>query len=125
MKRPTLHYVALSALFVCAVTYQVPVAEYRFPRWFHRTNAVEGPFYPDVGPEGVSVHFLSGEAREAGLKDGDRLVAVNGRPLTGTAVYGEALARARPGEVMALVSRMDSITTLPAEFITATEIVSL
>jgi serine phosphatase RsbU (regulator of sigma subunit) len=40
--------------------------------------------------------FVVGNAFHGGLRDGDALLAVNGRAATGTAVFGEELRKSRP-----------------------------
>ena len=54
---------------------------------------------------GVDVDFLSPAAKKAGVHRGDTLVAVNGKRVTGTAVYGEALARAHVGDTLRITFR--------------------
>jgi len=53
----------------------------------------------DYGPRVVR---LPPEGETAGVRAGDRVVAVAGRPLTGSAVLARALAVARPGDTVSL-----------------------
>lgn len=86
----------LGVMLVATTAYQVRVAKYREPYWF-QPNPVWKPFF--LGDDGV-IGFLNPAAKAAGLTDDDRLLAVNGRPLKGRAVYGEQLMRSRLGDVM-------------------------
>ncbi|MGC1383403.1 MAG: SpoIIE family protein phosphatase [Candidatus Acidiferrales bacterium] len=44
--------------------------------------------------------FVTAPAYDAGLRDGDQIIAVNRRPFTGLAVFGDAVAAAKPGDMM-------------------------
>lgn len=94
--RPIASYVALGALFIAAVAYQVRFLKWQFPTWFGHGDAAAWPFFFFVRtsppPPAIAVGFLSTKAKQAGLREGDILLAVNGRPLRGTAVYGEEVA---------------------------------
>ena len=91
--RPIVIYVALGALFIAAVAYQVCFLKWQFPGWFGQGDAAAWPFvlFVQASPptSAIAVGFLSSEAKQAGLREGDILLAVNGRPLKATAVYGE------------------------------------
>ncbi len=98
MKRPVLNYTCLLVMLAAAVVYQWHVTEYWFPRWFHNPNGNNTqPFVVEPSRQGLRVSQISPEAARAGLKPGDILSAVNGKPATGIAVLSEALAATVPG----------------------------
>jgi sigma-B regulation protein RsbU (phosphoserine phosphatase) len=101
-KRPVVQYVCLAVVCVVAVAYQVRSMEYRFPRWFGQTDAPMWPFraYGDDNSLSFSIAYLHASAKQAGLHEGDILLAVNGKPMTGKAVWGEAIARAKTGDTV-------------------------
>ncbi|HEV2177924.1 MAG TPA: SpoIIE family protein phosphatase [Terriglobia bacterium] len=99
-RRPVAQYAALAGLFVVAVTYQVRIMEYRFPNWFGHRNVAVVPFLVGESSNDLSIDFLRPEAVAAGLHQGDTLLAVNGRTVTGTKVYGEVMAQAQGGDVL-------------------------
>jgi len=107
--RPIASYVALGAVFIAAVAYQVRFLKWQFPGWFGQGDAAAWPFVLFVQPSpptsAIVVGFLSPEAKHAGLREGDNLLAVNGRPLRGTAVYGEEMAKAHAGDLLGVTVR--------------------
>jgi phosphoserine phosphatase RsbU/P len=107
--RPIAMYVALGALFIAAVAYQVRFLKWQFPGWFGEGDAAAWPFFIFVqtsqSTPAVAVGFLSPEAKEAGLQEGDILLGVNGRPLRGSAVYGEEMAKAHAGDLLGVTVR--------------------
>src|SRR5215471_15715838 len=107
--RPIASYVALGALFIVAVAYQVRFLKWQFPGWFGQGDAAAWPFFFFVQASpptsAIVVGFLSPEAKQAGLQEGDVLLAVNGRPLRGTAVYGEEMAKAHAGDLLSVTVR--------------------
>jgi phosphoserine phosphatase RsbU/P len=104
-KRPVARYVALALLFVMATAYEVRVTEYHFPGWFGRPNATRWPFLVGEGSDDMTIDFLTPVAKAAGLRAGETLVAVNGKPVTGTAVFGEAIAHAHGGDPLVVTVR--------------------
>ncbi len=107
--RPIASYVALGALFIAAVAYQVRFLKWQFPGWFGQGDAAAWPFFFFVQTSppmpAIAVGFLSPEAKQAGLQEGDILLAVNGRPLRGTAVYGEEMAKVHAGDLLRVAVR--------------------
>ena len=97
--RPIPHYVGLALLFVLASAYHVRAVMYAFPNYFGRTVAAY-PFLPEYEKGRALLQFTSKSARQAGLEDNDILLAVNGRSLTGLAVFGEAIRSAKPGDTL-------------------------
>ena len=105
-RAPLVHHALLAALAVFAFSYEVRLTYQNLPEWFGRTDAPTRPFFAaDIGIEPITISFLTHEAAEAGLKSGDQLVAVNGMPVVGTAVFGEAMHRARAGDVLRVTVR--------------------
>ena len=72
---------------------------FAFPNYFHLKPAAY-PFTPNYNKGRPVLQFVSEPARQAGLQNGDTLLAVNGRPLTGLAVFGEAIRTAKPGDIL-------------------------
>src|SRR5580698_7151618 len=93
---PILQYVCLALLFALASSYQIRSAMYAFPNYFH-FKAVAYPFVPIYDKDHAVLRFVGKSAREAGIQNDDILLAVNGQPMTGLAVFGEAIRNAKPG----------------------------
>lgn len=72
--RPIASYVALGALFIVAVAYQVRFLKWQFPGWFGQGDAAAWPFFffVQTGPPvpAIAVGFLPPEAKQAGLQEG-------------------------------------------------------
>jgi len=96
---PILQYVCLALLFALASAYQIRSAVFAFPNYFHLKVAAY-PFDPVYEKGRPALQFVTRSARQAGLRNDDILLAVNGRPLTGIAVFGEAIRTAKPGDTL-------------------------
>jgi len=96
---PVLHYVCLALLFALASAYQIRSAIFAFPNYFHLKVAVY-PFTPNYDKGRPVIQFPTKNARQSGIQNGDTLLAVNGRPVTGLAVFGEAIRTAKPGDIL-------------------------
>jgi phosphoserine phosphatase RsbU/P len=94
---PILQYVCLALLFALASAYQIRSAMFAFPNYFHLKPAAY-PFTPNYDKGRPVLQFVTKPARQAGVQNGDILLAVNGQPLTGLAVFGEAIRTAKPGD---------------------------
>ena len=94
---PILQYVGLALLFALASAYQIRSAMYAFPNYFH-LKVASFPFTPEYVKGRPVLQFVTKSAREAGVQNNDILLAMNGRPLTGLAVFGEAIRTAKPGD---------------------------
>ena len=92
VKPPILRYICLAALLLVVLFYQVRVAIDILPG--------EKVSVPSIEPAtaSASLERVSPEAEKAGLHRGDVLLAINGKPYTGTAVLAAAIAQARPGQ---------------------------
>jgi phosphoserine phosphatase RsbU/P len=99
-KRPSLHYIALGALFVIAILYQA-----RLTPDIIQGERVDVPFF-SVATANLDV--VSPEAERAGLHRGDTLLAINGQPYTGTAMRAQAFVNAKPGDTIRLTVRTKS-----------------
>lgn len=92
-------YVALAMLFVIAVTYQVRALEQIFPQWFGVT-LVQWPFYLDAEDQPhFIVQFALQNARAAGFRNGETLIAINSVPITSRSIYSDILASSHPGDI--------------------------
>jgi hypothetical protein len=111
-------YALLAALLAATTAYNLRTIDFRFPEWLGRETVGRPFFIPEVeiasSGEGRNlISFVRPEARDAGVRDGDKLLAVNGMPVTGMAVYGEAVRKAHPGDkiVVTVASREPDGTT--------------
>ncbi len=100
MRQSAGHYAALALVLAAALVYQVRYTAYYFPAWFGKT-VVQYPFFifRDQSEPGFTLYLLP-HTPSPGLQNGERVLAVDGKPLTGSAVFGEALAKHRPGELL-------------------------
>jgi hypothetical protein len=89
-------YVGLAALFLISVTHFALDAFDRIDAVRHGGEYVREPFY--LGDANWGAVFLQPEAEAAGMKYGDAVLAVNGRPVDGFIVYYGALRQARVGD---------------------------
>lgn len=94
---PILQYVCLALLFALASAYQIRSIMYSFPNYFH-LQVAGYPFYPAFVNGRPLAQFVDPTAQRAGLKENDILLALNGKPFTGLAVFGEAIRHAKPGD---------------------------
>jgi phosphoserine phosphatase RsbU/P len=98
-KQPLLQYVCLALLFALAASYQIRATLYSFPDYFHIRVAAY-PFVPDYVKGQARLGFVIKTAQDAGVKENDVLLAVDGRPFTGFAVFGEAMRTSQPGDTL-------------------------
>ncbi len=94
---PIVQYICLALLFALASAYQIRSTMYSFPSYFH-LHVAAYPFYPSVVNGRPLAQFVGPTAQRAGLKENDILLALNGKPFTGIAVFGEAIRHAKPGD---------------------------
>jgi phosphoserine phosphatase RsbU/P len=98
-QHPIVQYLLLAIICAAAVLYQV-----RFAKDILRDRKIDLPFfYPQMAS--ASMDIVTPGATARGLHRGDILVAINGRPYTGTAVLGQEFAKALPGTSMAVTVR--------------------
>ena len=103
-KPPVFQYICLAVLFSIACSYQVRATIAAFPQFF-TPNSAEWPFLPEYSHGQPVAEFVRTEGQQAGLRENDVLVALNGRAFTGTAAFGEALASAKPGDKLEVTAR--------------------
>ena len=93
-QRPLFLYSLLVALFAITLLYQV-----RYLPDVVRNDRIQSPFFfVDSGSNRIAL--ATPEARAYGVFTGDRLLAVNGVPFTGSGVLGRARAERKPGVPM-------------------------
>jgi phosphoserine phosphatase RsbU/P len=96
-KQPVLPYACLAVLFVAACVYQTYALLYSFPDYLH-IPAVHWPMVPTYLHGLPIAEFTIQGAAQAGVRENDVIVAVNGQPFTGLAVFGEAMRHAKPDQ---------------------------
>jgi len=98
-QRPVFRYVLLACLFAAAVSYQIGSSIVLLDQGY-----IDSPgFMPATGNAAVGI--ADPKAIAAGLHKGDILVAINGRPYTGTAVFWEEIFKTVPGSTLAVTVR--------------------
>jgi phosphoserine phosphatase RsbU/P len=101
-KQPILPYLCLAVMFAIACAYLVRVTASSFPDYLH-IEAVQWPFVAIYSHDEPHAEFVRDYAISAGLRENDTLVAVNGHPFSGLAVFGEAMRLAKPGDTLSLL----------------------
>jgi len=91
-----LAYIALGALFLLSVIDIAGDISDTIDFMRHRDEYVRPPF--DLGDGNWGAIDLKPEAEVEGMKFGDAILAVNGRPISGFAVYYRLIRQAKPGE---------------------------
>ena len=91
-----LAYAGLAALFLLAVTGFVRNAFTSVELLRHRSDYARAPFH--LGDANWGAVGLLPEAEAEGIKFGDTVLAVNGRPVDGYFVYYGAVRKAKPGD---------------------------
>jgi phosphoserine phosphatase RsbU/P len=93
---PLSAYLALALIFFAAMSFEVRYAE---DIW--RGTTIDAPFiYPATASP--KIEDVDSRTAKRGLHIGDILVAVNGKKYTGSTVLAEPLARANPGDQIAV-----------------------
>ncbi len=105
MKRPVLQYACLSAVLAVTAVYQVRAIEYQLPRPFSIGRASYRPLELSAERDGLEIAWTHSSLLRAEVHHGDILVAVDGKPLTGIGMFGQAVARTHPGEKLLLTVR--------------------
>ncbi|MBS1827692.1 MAG: SpoIIE family protein phosphatase [Acidobacteria bacterium] len=88
--------VIVSILAIVACIYQYRFFRESYSKVFQRSQSARSPFF--LQRTAPVVAFLPPESREAGLAEGDRVIAINGVPFTGMRVLGVAMAHAKAGD---------------------------
>jgi phosphoserine phosphatase RsbU/P len=118
-KPPVAQYLALGLLFFAACAYQVRATIAAFPGFF-QAQAVNWPFISGYSHGEPAATFVRPEALNAGVHEHDVLISVNGRPFTGQAVFGEAIANTKPGDMLEVTTRSPGSNTERTAKITLT-----
>lgn len=100
--RPVGRYILLGFIFALSVAYQLGLSLAVI-----RSLHIDVP-YIAVGEASATIDVASVAATAAGLKRGDLLLSVNGRPYTGVAVLAQAQSIAVPGSKLVLSVKNDS-----------------
>jgi hypothetical protein len=92
----TLAYLGLAALFLFSVTAIARDVSDSIDQMRHGSEYARPPFY--LGDANWGAVVLQPEAEAVGMKFGDAVLAVNGRPVDGFFVYYSTLRQARAGD---------------------------
>jgi len=103
-KPPVAQYLVLGLLFFAACAYQVRATIAAFPGVLDRSVA-NWPFIPGYSHGEPTAEFVGPDAYGAGVREHDVVTSVNGQPFTGLAVFGEAIAKAKPGDTLEITAR--------------------
>ena len=96
--RPRLQYAIAAILFAMAAFYQIKFSAEVLRVLFFPSQVVGNILSFEDGLPVLKSG--SSEAQNAGLKAGDTVLAINGKPFTGQAVLGQELAASRPGQTL-------------------------
>ena len=90
-------YLLLGAVALASVLFHLRSLEQIFPQWFGITRTA-WPFLLEAEDKPhFQLQVLGGNARKAGLEDGDRLIAINGIPIQSRSAFADLLSRSKPG----------------------------
>ncbi len=109
-KPPVAQYFVLGLLFFAACAYQVRATIAAFPSFLDR-GVAKWPFIPGYSHGEPTAAFVGPEAYKAGVRENDVVAGVNGQPFTGLAVFGEAMAKAKPGDTLEITLRTPGSNT--------------
>lgn len=115
MSKRTLLYLLLGGLFLVASAYQVRFIQRRIE---HLTNPKEFVLNQLSTTASGQITFVSEAPEAAGIRKGDQLLAVQGRPYTGAGVLTDALAGKRIGDPITLTIRRAEAPVSDRESIT-------
>src|SRR5205823_9818874 len=92
-------------ILTAALTYEVRYTIYRYPSWFGR-QVVEYPFAVFLDSDQPALRIYTFQSTHIpGIRNGDLVLAVNGKSATGTAIFGEAIAKSKPGDSITFTVR--------------------
>lgn len=92
----------LAILFAATVVFQVARAHYLLPGWFNKAHAIQEPFVMTPTPQGFKIGWAAPWALKAGIVPGQILRSIEGMAVRGSAVYGQAIVNALPGQRLQL-----------------------
>jgi phosphoserine phosphatase RsbU/P len=105
-KTPIAMYVLLFVVAAFSMGYYIAGTLALWQEFFHASRYAEAPF--DLGDDGQSLRHLRKEATNAGLADGDLLLALNRTPFAGEAQLLDVLRETNPGNTIAVSVRGSS-----------------
>jgi phosphoserine phosphatase RsbU/P len=91
-------YVSLALLFLISLTHRIRNAVDGLDGLLHGTERVRGPFHLGEKYLNFRLSDPQPEARAAGIRDGDVVTTIGGRPAQGYTDFYSVLRRARPGD---------------------------
>jgi sigma-B regulation protein RsbU (phosphoserine phosphatase) len=100
MKRKSKLYLLLGALFVIALLYQTRHTIVGIQELFFPTAQARAPF--SLKQLSQVIGEVRPEAQQAGIREGDILLSVNGEPYTGSASIIKPLMNAHPGDPLSI-----------------------
>jgi sigma-B regulation protein RsbU (phosphoserine phosphatase) len=98
MKKKSTLLILLAVLFVIAALYQTMHTIEGINELFYANEQVQPQF--GIKPVSAIITGVRPEAKQAGISEGDLLLAVNGQPYAGTAALIAPLMKARPGDTL-------------------------
>jgi sigma-B regulation protein RsbU (phosphoserine phosphatase) len=88
----------IAAFFSICVLFEVRFTVEEFYDLIHQSERAREPF--SLGAQGDNLTGLDAGAKAAGFTDGDRLIAIDGKPVLGIVGVGSVVRRHHPGDVL-------------------------
>ena len=100
-------YLLLGMVALASVLFHFRSLEQIFPQWFGITRS-EWPFILDAEDKPhFLLQFLRENARNAGLQEGNELIAINGVPVQSRSTFADLLSSSKPGSAWRVLYRRD------------------
>lgn len=99
MKRSIVLYILLLILLAAAVSFQANRTRFLLSGTLGGRR-VERPFATSLTPQGFTTTWVSSWAAAAGVRSGDLVSAIDGKPFTGLALLGDVMNRSKPGDTV-------------------------
>jgi hypothetical protein len=106
-------YALLFLVAASSMGYYIAGAVALLQEFFHASRYADAPF--DLGDDGQTLRHLHKEASNAGLADGDFLLALNQAPFTGEAQLHNVVRETNPGNTIGVSVRGSSGTVREAQ----------
>ena len=98
-------YLLLGAVALASILFHFRSLEQMFPQWF-RIDRAEWPFLLEAKDQPhFLIHFLQRNAQEAGLQEGDQLIAINGVSMRSRSAFADLLLSSKPGSAWDVLYR--------------------